>query len=269
MARRSRKNDLKKYQRWVAEGRGAARGAQYRPFLSVRDVPSLGNVNRVKGWKTGRVHQFLSNLELSFFYLLEWADAVSDINEQFPLDLAETQAIAEQLGFKHPTVPALQLPNVMTSDFKVTFARGLREDFRVYSVKPSNHLTERTLAKLEIERRYWARRNVPWTIVTERDIDVTRARNIQWLHPYRELPPGLLPNTLPMGKFENILRDLVITGGALSAAALDFDKQLGLPEGTGLTLARHFLATKTWRADMNQPINPSQPLVLLNVPPEF
>lgn len=266
MQHRARKNHFKKYERWVADGGGAARGKEYIPFLHVRDVPSLGNVNRVLGWKTGRVHQFMSNLEFQVFMLLEWSDTIVDINEQFALDLPETQSIAAQLGFKHPTMPVTQLPNIMTSDFKITIAQGLEEICRVVSVKPSNQLTERTLQKLEIERRFWAKRNVQWNIVTERDIDQTRVRNIQWLHPYRKLQSGLLPETVSIKQIENLLREMVTAGGALSGAALAFDDHLGLPEGSGLTLARHFLASKIWRVNMDVPINPSQPLALLNLP---
>jgi hypothetical protein len=240
MSRRVRKNQLKKYERWVADGGGAARGAQYIPFLSVRDVPSRGNLNRVAGWKSGRVHQFMSNLELSFFYLLEWSDAVVDINEQFPLDLAETQSIAEPLGFKHPTTPVTLQPNIMTTDFKVTLAHGVHETYLAIAIKPSGELTERTLQKLEIERQYWLRRNVQWKIVTECEINQTRVRNIQWLHPYRELQPGLLPATMSMEEIESSLRELVMTGRSLSAAALAFDNRFGLSEGTGLTLARYY-----------------------------
>jgi hypothetical protein len=266
MAYRARKTHLKKYERWVADGGGAARGAQYTPYLSVRDVPSLGNVNRVLGWKTGRVHQFMSNLEFQFFLLLEWSDAVVDVNEQFPLDLSETQSIAEQLGLKHPTLPVTQLPNVMTSDFKIAIARGLEQVCRVVSIKPSSQLTERTLQKLEIERRYWAKRNVQWNIMTERDIDQTRVRNIQWLHPYGKLQYGLLPEAVSLKNIENLLREMVTAGGVLSGVALAFDDHLGLPEGSGLTLVRHFLASKIWRVNMDVPINPSQPLALLNLP---
>ena len=86
MSRRGRTDQLKHYASWLANGGGAARGGQYVPFLTVRDLSSRGNSTRIKGWKSGRVHQVLSNLELSFFYELEWSETVLDINEQFPLD---------------------------------------------------------------------------------------------------------------------------------------------------------------------------------------
>ena len=269
MSRRGRKNQLKSYEQWFANGGGAARGATYQPFLTVRDVSSRGNSTRIKGWKTGRVHQLLSNLELSFFYQLEWNDTVVDIQEQFPLDLEETQGIAGMLGIKHPTIPVNQLPNIMTSDFKVTYARGLEEDIRVFSIKPSTQLSARAMQKLEIERHYWSSRNVPWKIVTEREINVTRVRNIKWLHQYRKLSPGILPEKASLQKAETLLRALVQAGESLSTAALEFDQHVGLPHGTGLTLARHLLAAKIWRTNIDMPINPSLTLELINVPLEF
>jgi hypothetical protein len=99
------KNNVKKYERWVVDSSGAARGALYKPYLCVQDVPSRGNVNRIKGWKSERVHHFMSNLEMQFFFMLEWSDAVIDINEQFPLDLAETPGRGA-LGYPDQNRPA-------------------------------------------------------------------------------------------------------------------------------------------------------------------
>jgi hypothetical protein len=76
--------------KWIAEGRGQGHGKNYAPWLRARDVPSNGYVNRILGWKTTRRHEFLSNLEASYFYLLEWSPFVSDVREQFPLNLDET-----------------------------------------------------------------------------------------------------------------------------------------------------------------------------------
>jgi len=41
-------------------------------------------------------------LEAKYFYLLEWADDVVDIREQFPLlPVSDTELIADEFGFKH------------------------------------------------------------------------------------------------------------------------------------------------------------------------
>lgn len=122
MARRKYSVDEALIARYLKEGRGAGFGADYLPWLEIGDVPSLGRSHRVRGFKTNRVHHFLSDIEVALFYVLDWHDAVSDIREQFPLDRDGTQEIAERQGFKHPTDRHTHAPLVMTTDFLVDFS---------------------------------------------------------------------------------------------------------------------------------------------------
>src|SRR3990172_4233468 len=172
MAKRSRKTNERTINRRLHEGRGQGRGATYKPWLTVQDVPSQGLAHRVKSWTTGRVHHLFSNLERDTFYLLDWAGGVIDIREQYPLlPLEETEGIAEQIGVRHPTDPRTRHSVVMTTDFLVDVQRadGIIQQAR--TVKPAGRLdNSRTLEKLEIERRYWQSRDVDWGIVTEREI---------------------------------------------------------------------------------------------------
>jgi len=98
MARRKYSVDEALIARYRKEGRGTGIGFDYLPWLEIGDVPSQGRSHRLRGAKTGRVHHFLSDIEVALFYVLDWHDAVSDIREQFPLDRDETQEIARQLG---------------------------------------------------------------------------------------------------------------------------------------------------------------------------
>ena len=41
------------------------------PWLKIQDVSSLGRSTRLKGIKTGRQHEYLSDLERNYFYLTE------------------------------------------------------------------------------------------------------------------------------------------------------------------------------------------------------
>lgn len=105
----------------IKAGRGQGRGREYKPWLDVHDVPSLGKSTRVRGWTTGRVHHLLSLGEERYFYLLDWSEIVVDIREQYPLlPLDETLAIARRLGFVHPRHPRTKEPIVMTTDFLLT-----------------------------------------------------------------------------------------------------------------------------------------------------
>ena len=94
--------DEAKIARLHKEGRGQGHGAEYRPWLTVQDVPSRGRSQRPLGVVTGRAHHLLSDLERKTFLAIEFRDDVRDIREQFPLDVEETCAIAEQAGIRRP-----------------------------------------------------------------------------------------------------------------------------------------------------------------------
>jgi len=89
-----------------------------------------------KGWKTNRVHQMLSLLELLYFYIAEWALQVVDIREQYPLlPIEETLAIARSCGIRHPIDPKTKEPVVMTTDFVLTVRQGASDIDQPRTVK--------------------------------------------------------------------------------------------------------------------------------------
>ena len=59
-----------KFERYVKEGRGKGSGKNYKPWITIQDFPSKGRVSRSPGWKSDRIHHFMSDGELRFFYLL-------------------------------------------------------------------------------------------------------------------------------------------------------------------------------------------------------
>lgn len=68
----------------------------------------------------------------------------------------------------------------MTSDFLVDSSS--HKQF-VIQVKPLSELKNpRTIEKLEIERRYWASKEIPWYIITEKELNPTVLDNIKWLY---------------------------------------------------------------------------------------
>ncbi len=269
MAKRRRETNQITIDKRIREGRGQGRGSDYKPWLLVQDVPSQGLATRIKGWKTKRVHHLLSNLELSYFYVLEWSLIVFDIREQYPLlPLEETLAIAEQCGIRHPTDPKTQEPVVMTTDFFITVPRSIEVIEQARTLKTAKDLqSERTLEKLEIERRYWHNRNIDWGIVTEQEIPQALTKNVDWLHAFfriedlshlaeteiRRIATAL---TLRMAQGNVVLTDLTA----------ECDDQLGLQPGTALSVSRHLIANRRWLVDMNKPIQPSKSLVLLTTP---
>ncbi len=169
--------------RWLQEGRGQGRLHSYKPFLNVRDNKSLTErSSRVYGYKTQRTHHLFSDLELALFLALDRIQEVEDIREQIPLDLTTTLQIAEDLKIQHPIEKNVH--QILTSTFFVVNNSPLKPPCCVIKAIKSAHLDQKkTIAQLELERRYWDEQQVPWFVVTEKEISPTAIENIKWLYP--------------------------------------------------------------------------------------
>lgn len=151
MAKRNRNITAAKIDKMIKDGRGQGHGTEYCPWLTIRDVPSQDLSTRVAGWKTGRVHHFLSQGELDYFYVLDWSDVVLDIREQYPLTLEATQEIAERLGIKHPVDSKTKEAVVMTSDFLIDVQINHLVELKARAIRSINELSsKRNIEKLEI-----------------------------------------------------------------------------------------------------------------------
>lgn len=257
----SKRKRTSKIQKWIKEGRGSGIGSEYKPWLKIQDVSSLGRSTRLKGIKTNRQHEFLSDLERNYFYITEFSDFVIDIREQFPLlPLEETIVIADELGIKHSTDPKTGEPIVMTTDFLLTVdkGQGVFEVARTVKMK-DELLKERVLEKFEIEREYWQRRDIDWGIVTEEEIHKVMARNISYIHDYYNIRDydvfqkmsSRLIEDLSLSLMQRLLND----SRSVRIITSEFDSDTHLPFGSGVTLFYHLLAQKIIVIDMFKPIN--------------
>lgn len=158
MAKQRSKWNERTYNRYIAEGRGQGNLESYKPWIRIQDFASRGVVSRIKSNKTNRIIHLMSKNELYYFYLLEWADHVLDIREQFPLiDVEMTTTIAKKIGVKHPIDNESGFPYVLTCDFLITMS----DRTIARTIKQSSELSnKRTLEKLEIERRFWQDKGV-------------------------------------------------------------------------------------------------------------
>ncbi|MDY0190835.1 MAG: TnsA endonuclease N-terminal domain-containing protein [Desulfuromonas sp.] len=181
MATKKYSNSDVKNQKWIKEGRGSGRGKDYLPWLTVRDLPSSGRSHRIFGHKSQRTHHLFSDLELAVFFYLEFEEDTVEIREQFPLRLEETRALAEKSGIAHPSYQgALQ---IMSSDFLVNTNSVAIPKFALQAKYSDALQDQRTIEKLEIERRYWQAKGIPWMIITEQEIPRVMFENIAWLYP--------------------------------------------------------------------------------------
>lgn len=260
MAKRRQKLHPDTVERRVQEGRGSGRSQDYKPWLTIHDVPSQGLCHRKFGWKTQRMHHLLSNQELHYFYALEWSRRVIDIREQYPLlPLETTLDIARQLGVKHPTDPQNKHPVVMTSDFLITVTGTDGPIDQARTVKLEANLSQpRTLEKLEIERLYWQSSNVSWGIVTQNEIPSGLIKNMQILHDYYQL------DECSPQQIQSVLHFLETYRDSRTISFIDIAKESDeyhkYAIGTSLSIMWHLIATKNISVDINKSINPSKPL---------
>lgn len=254
MAKRRYSFDEDKLARFLKEGRGHGHGKDYRPWITIQDVSSLGRSSRVHGRKTGREHHLLSDIETALFLLLDWSDSVTDIREQFPLDRDETRRIAADMGVRHPADTQSRTDIVMTTDFVVSVRVGDTITQAARSVKPASELGKvRTLEKQEIERRYWHIKGVDWGLVTDLDLPSQRIKNLRWLHEMQSLEhmmassPGYWDDRC--GRFLACLpqaREMSTKQFFLLLASTQ-----GFATGEALTVLRHLAANKRIAIDLD------------------
>ena len=174
------------------EGFGRGEGASYTPWLQAHDVPSGGVTTRFPGWKTQRQHLTFSGLEEGAVLFAQRLNRVLDIREQFPLfPLERTLQLAAELGVSHPTHPKARCPVMMTTDILLTEqVRPGVTHLTAIAVKPSEHLEDhRTLEKLQIERMFWEKQGVAWSLVTERELpkDLVKKSRVDQPNAYHPL----------------------------------------------------------------------------------
>ncbi|CAN7310915.1 TnsA endonuclease N-terminal domain-containing protein [Paenibacillus sp. LjRoot153] len=244
----------------LKEGRGSGTGSAYIPWIRVHEVPSIGKSSIRSSWKTVREHHFLSLLEAMYFYLLEWDDSVVDSREQFPLlPREETQAIAAELGIKHPADPKTKIDIVMTTDNLITQKIAHGHVIKARSIKYYEAINKRRTAEKQlIEKTYWSRRGVEWNVVTENSIHIPLVQNIQMLHKSKSRF-GLFPNiddTVLNSMEDKLMKHLPGNNKVLADLTDVLDKNYNVPVGTSITLFKHLIANKKLAIDMNQLFNP-------------
>lgn len=237
-------NLLDKYNLWSAQSE-----ASYEPWLKVHDVSSKGVSSIVLGRTTGRNHHFLSLIELSAFLLLDWNEDVIDIKEQFALDPIQSNLLADETGIKHPAVRGKLI--VMTTDLLIK----LRKQSRLIAIqiKPSEQLDDpRVIEKLELERRYWARKKVTFLILTEKDIPKSVVENVQWLQPMlaESLTTSELEHKLQL--YRHISTQCLVTM-PIRMLSQQIDIAYDLPMGESLKDLRKLVAHRYISVDLAHP----------------
>ena len=249
MAAKQYFNTEVKNAKWIKEGRGSGHGANYLPWLTVRDLASRGRSQRVFGYNTLRTHHLLSDLELAVFLILEWRTETLDIREQFPLRLEDTQTLAKKAGIKHPQVQGIN--QIMSSDFLVNTGDPSRPKFALQAKYAKDLQDARTVEKLELERRYWESKSVPWKIVTEKEISPIVFQNINWLYPAQrdEVDDNLLVDRIDF--YQHMMKEH--SNQKIIEVTRKLDMAYNMEMGESLLELRQLMAKRYFKFDIFTP----------------
>ncbi len=266
MSKRNTNWNEDKLNRWIKKGRGQGEGKDYKPWITVTDFPSQGRCARVKGIKTGRIHHFLSDIQREYFYLLEFDEAniISDIREFYPLlDFDDVVQDTQDLKTHYFKNKNTGFPYVLTTTFLITIKSpngGI--EYIARSVKAASELERKTtLEKLEMERRYWEVKSIDWSIITEKDINSVKVKNIEWvlssIHVISDM--GLSEQEIIELGAVLQLRLYSNKDSSIRSIVTGFEVDYALGEGLGLFLFRYLVAIKAVRLNMNIPIDLNSP----------
>lgn len=228
---------------WLREGRGCGHGVQYRPWLQVQDVLSIGHAHKVPGIKTARTYHVFSDLEALCLTVLEFQHDVVDIREQFPLLPTElTERAAERLKVRHPVYAGTSTSQVLTTDFCADIRiSGRLTGETALAVKYSRDLGDpRTRELLAIEREANLMASRRWLLFTEVSIPSVIAHNLAWLRRHT-LPCGTV-DPAALDTFCVTLREFHRPDISLEHLLTRVSKRLDIMTADGLQL----LASAGW-----------------------
>lgn len=213
-----------------------------------------------------RSYHFLSDLERDYFTVIEFfQDGLVDIKEQYPLlGIESTKQIALEYDIKHPQFKGKDI--VMTSDFYITYEQGGKLKHAVRSIKPSSDLSSRrVLEKLAIEEEWWRRKGVEnWKIITEKEIEENTAENIREVNLFLDLQRRELFKDYGKKEIEELveifLEYLSKSKGSIGEVSKEFDENLMLRRGSGLSIYKHLVAVKTLKVPLEERLTEKQPV---------
>jgi len=246
-----------KVQEFKDAKRGEGHGKNYIPWLNRQSFSSSGRCRSTGiSPKTGRVHEFFSDIEYHFFLCLERDKSVLDIREQFPLDRELTQEVARMLSITHPTYPVTQVPAVMTVDFMVTKLVNGEKRYIGFDTKSASDLEEnaRTLAKLEIHRETLALMGSPHHIVLDTTMPRALINKLEWIRrasvDTAEVTPyeGYRKETEKQFLREFLRAEPTMT---FSKFCAQLDASGGLEPGTAMTAGRQLIFDRIIEPDFS------------------
>jgi hypothetical protein len=251
---------VEKYNRFIKEGRGQGEGINYKPFWTITDFPTYGRASRILGWKTGRIHHFFSDIEKNLFLLLDFDEnnIISDIREHYPLlNLEETIDTYEDLKLYKFKDKETGEQYVITTTFLITLKDiSGKVKHSAISVKGSSELNrDITIERLEIERRFWEEKNIPWAIITDKEIPKIKCKNIEWIHSTLRASEEFGISDDKRTYYKEALKDLLVNMDDEVRNIIGyFEQSNNLNEGMGLYIFKYLIANREIKVDLDKEI---------------
>jgi hypothetical protein len=155
----------------IRQGRGIGQGLGYMRWLRIRDVPSRGTSSSVLGIRMQRPYHMLSELETTYFFLMERKASVIDIREQWPIfHIDRTLELCAEQSVRHNFRGAY--PEPFTIDFLVTEEIDGKISHRAASIKtPEDAANPDIRRRLSVEHAWCQERGIPWALIDTSSFD--------------------------------------------------------------------------------------------------
>ena len=248
--------DEARVQLFLQEGRGQGWGSDYRPWLQIRNVPSLGRSHRPYGIKAKRVHHLLSDGEWKCFLKFEGSPDVTDIREQFPMDRMKTFRLAQKLGVEHPrTLDGT--PYVITLDFLVTKTGpgGLQHIPYTFKYDPET-LSPREQELMTITRAFWRERGMELQLIDQSFFDEHFTRNYHSVRGYHDISKLSFYDEVDVVGIKHAILDAVVqqSDDSLLQMCRWLAQAFQTTPLVAFQIAMHLVSVGDLRVDLGSPI---------------
>ena len=244
----------------------------YDPLIKVWSGPKGTRRHFLKGFKSERNHHFLSDGEYRAGIYYESLPNVIDYFEQFPLwDIELAVRIANDMNIRYPMDKDGEAYVMSTDLFCREYDPELKKIVKVaYTYKPldsfdfnSKHPVSinRTLEKLELERRYYFEKNIRFEIVTDAHISKNCAHNLKAHRASAFYKDEFIAHE---ARFINSFMDLWFAQENISIRdhLTRLKPILGLGQEDLMALFQWSIWTHQIPADLEIKINPFRPLLM-------
>ena len=255
MGRNRVRNTYEHVRQKIQQGYGRGKGLSYKPWFTGHEFASQGVYTRMMGLTIPRMYVFLSRLEADLFIYYDTDRDVTDILDQYYMDLKLTLKLSESMGIQHPWSDRYY--HAMTADL-VFQKDGV---WHARSVKTSEELDNpRSIQKLRLEKAYFDELGIDWKIVTEREINRSKVQNLNWLY-YTPQLEDLVASSSLRKKICLLFYQLYIVDSLPVPAVVDQVESLyNQPEGTGIAALKALIRNGDISVDLEKPLNLNDPL---------